>query len=163
MMRRIVLIAGGLAAVVSGSLNAGELREQRSLTSALAVQAASAAVEACGKSGFPVSAAVVDNAGHLLALVRADGGAPHTVSTAERKAYTALSSRMPTSQLTKIVAGNADAAGMRNIEGFLILDGGLPIKAGDSVVGAIGVSGSPGPGDEKCSAAGIAAIAASLK
>jgi uncharacterized protein GlcG (DUF336 family) len=43
------------------------------------------------------------------------------------------------------------------------LSGGLPIKAGDEIVGAIGVSGSPGSvHDEECAEAGITKIAASL-
>ncbi len=142
---------------------AAGLAEVRSISSGLALEAASAAKEACLKTGFRVSVTVVDAAGVVLATVRDDGAAPHTVSTSQRKAYTALSSRMPTSQAVKILLANPDAFGMRQIDGFLILSGGLPIKAGDAVVGAIGVSGSPGADtDEKCAATGIATIATRL-
>ena len=44
----------------------------------------------------------------------------------------------------------------------LALSGGLPIKVGDDVVGAVGVSGSPGK-DDDCSQAGIDKVAAQLK
>ena len=49
------------------------------------------------------------------------------------------------------------------LENVLMVGGGVPIKAGDEIVGAIGVSGSPGSvHDEECAEAGIAKIAASL-
>jgi uncharacterized protein GlcG (DUF336 family) len=50
------------------------------------------------------------------------------------------------------------------LEGVLMVGGGVPIRAGDELVGAIGVAGSPGAAyDEECADAGIAKIAASLK
>ena len=110
-----------------------------------------------------ISVTVVDAAGVVLATLRDDGAAPHTVAASQRKAYTALSTRMPTSQMAKIVSANPDAFGLRQIDGLLILSGGLPIKAGESVVGAIGVSGAPGSEfDEKCGGAGLASIAEGL-
>ena len=49
------------------------------------------------------------------------------------------------------------------LENVPMVGGGVPIKAGDEIVGAIGVSGSPGSvHDEECAEAGIAKIAASL-
>jgi len=48
--------------------------------------------------------------------------------------------------------------------GSKALGGGLPIKAGNEVIGAIGVSGSPGADkDEACATAGIAQAADKLK
>jgi uncharacterized protein GlcG (DUF336 family) len=45
-----------------------------------------------------------------------------------------------------------------------MVGGGVPIMAGDEVIGAIGVAGSPGAvHDEECADAGIASIAANLK
>ncbi len=161
-----LILAGGILSlgfVPAGPAFAAGLTQLPSLSSALAIEAASAAKEACLKSGFRVSVTVVDAAGVVLATLREDGAAPHTVSTSQHKAYTALSSRMPTSQAVKILLANPDAFGMRQIDGFLLLSGGVPIKAGDSIVGAIGVSGGPGAdSDEKCAAAGIGSIVAHL-
>jgi hypothetical protein len=51
-----------------------------------------------------------------------------------------------------------------SIDGTIALGGGFPIRAGDQVVGAIGVSGAPGQDkDEACANAGLAAVAARLK
>jgi uncharacterized protein GlcG (DUF336 family) len=44
----------------------------------------------------------------------------------------------------------------------LALGGGLPVKAGNEVVGAVGVSGSPGK-DDVCSQAGIDKVAEQLR
>jgi uncharacterized protein GlcG (DUF336 family) len=44
----------------------------------------------------------------------------------------------------------------------LALAGGLPIKVGDEIVGAVGVSGTPGK-DDDCSQAGIDKVADQLK
>ncbi len=55
-----------------------------------------------------------------------------------------------------------DTAGSVHYTRVLALPGGLPIKAGDEVVGAVGVSGSPGKDDE-CSQAGIDKVASELK
>lgn len=148
---------------VSNTLNAKGLVPLSSISSATALAAASAAKESCSKMGFHVSVTVVDAAGNVLATLRDDGAGPHTAIASHRKAYTALTTRMPTSQMVKIVGASPEAFGLRQIEGLLILSGGLPIKAGDSVVGAIGVSGAPGPeSDEKCGSAGIASIADAL-
>lgn len=133
------------------------------LSSVRAVQAASSARDACEKMGFRVSVSVVDAAGILLTTIRDDGAAPHTAMASQRKAYTALTTRKPTNQLVKTLTANPDSWGLRQIDGLLILNGGIPITAAGNVVGAIGVSGAPGPdADDKCGAAGIAAIADAL-
>jgi uncharacterized protein GlcG (DUF336 family) len=53
---------------------------------------------------------------------------------------------------------------MTNIEGVVGVGGGVPIKIGDEVIGAVGSSGAVGGDkDEICSNAGIAAVADKLK
>lgn len=54
------------------------------------------------------------------------------------------------------------SAGSKEYSRVLAISGGLPIKAGDEVVGAVGVSGSPGRDDE-CAQAGIDRVADYLK
>ena len=55
-------------------------------------------------------------------------------------------------------------AGLKDTAGTIALAGGMPVKAGSEVVGAIGVSGSPGGDkDEACANAGIAQFADKLK
>ena len=136
------------------------LPTQPVIPAALAAEAVAAAVEACAQQGWRVSVALVDQAGVLRAALRGDGAGPHTVDSSFKKAYTAMSTRVPTLQYAKLIAENPMAQGLRDMNpNILILGGGLPIKAGEEVVGGIGVGGAPGGDkDETCAAAGIARI-----
>ncbi|MBW8268650.1 GlcG/HbpS family heme-binding protein [Caldovatus aquaticus] len=137
----------------------GSLVTERSIAAALAAEAAAAAVEACAGRGWRVAAAVVDRSGVLKALLRGDGAAPHTVDSARGKAYTAATLRNTTSALQETVRTNPGASQLPAIPGLLILGGGIPIRVGEEVVGAIGVGGAPGGNfDDQCAEAGIARI-----
>lgn len=169
---RSVRVAGGLVGLLlpllppSGGAGAAAapaadaLPAQRVLPLALAQEAATAAVAACAADGFQVSVAVVDHAGVLRALARADFAAPHTVDSSWKKAYTALTLRRSTADYAKLVADNPANAGLRDMnERILLLAGGLPIAAGGQVLAGIGVGGAPGGDkDEACARKGIEAI-----
>ena len=130
------------------------------LPSSLARAAVSAAVDTCMKDGYRVTAAVVDQAGVLKALLRADGAGPHTTDSSTRKAYTAASLRRPTSELANLIAKKPEIQALRDMnDRILILGGGLPIFMNREVVGGIGVGGAPGAHlDEACAAAGLGKI-----
>ncbi len=136
---------------------AQQLPSEKVLPLALASEAAVEAVAECERQGYRVSAAVVDGAGLIKALIRGDGAAPHTLDSSSRKAYTSASLRQSTSELVELIRGNPDATGLRRMnENILILGGGLPIKSGAEVIGGIGVGGAPGGHlDEACARAGI--------
>ena len=112
--------------------------------------------EACAKQGKHVTAAVVDQGGNLRALLRDDGAAPHTVDSAAKKAYTANTYRTATLEFSRRVAANPDLADLRRMnDRVLILGGGVPLKVGEEVIGAIGVGGTPSlEMDEGCAKAG---------
>jgi uncharacterized protein GlcG (DUF336 family) len=141
------------------------LLTQRNLSFDLALAAATAALEAARSRGYHVGVAVAARSGQLLVLLRDDGGGAHLLDGARRKAFTAVSAHNRTSVLSKAVdarSGEPDPH-LVLLEDVLMVGGGVPIKAGDEIVGAIGVSGSPGSAhDEECAEAGIAKIAASL-
>jgi uncharacterized protein GlcG (DUF336 family) len=80
----------------------------------------------------------------------------------DRKAYTARTFRAPSADFVKRMQDDPDSTGPKEYNRVLALSGGLPIKIGNDVVGAVGVSGSPGRDDE-CSQAGIDKVAAHLK
>jgi len=148
------------ALLLAGTASAAQdIRLEKNISVALANEAALAAMQACTEKGYKVSAAVVDRAGQLRALVRADGAGPHTIDSSRRKAYTSASLREATSAMLDILQKNPSAANLQMIDGFLILGGGLPIRAGDEVIGAIGVGGAPGGHlDDQCAEAGISKI-----
>lgn len=124
-----------------------------------AIQVATAALAACRADGQKVSVTVVDHAGREKVRLRDDGAAPHTEVHSFRKAYTALSYRMPSGEYGKRVK-ELSSIGPVLLPNITTAAGGMPIHAGDRVVGAVGISGTPGSAgggehDAKCAAAGI--------
>ncbi len=168
---RVVGCAGLLAGVLlaAGWLGAAhaadELPKESVLPVVLAGKAAQAALDACKKDGYRVSASVVDRAGVLRAMLRADGAGPHTVDSSRKKAYTAASLRRATSELADMIAKQPALQALREMnESILMVGGGLPIEIAGEVVGAIGVGGAPGTHlDDACAEAGLDAIGAASK
>jgi uncharacterized protein GlcG (DUF336 family) len=129
------------------------------LPAAMAVEAAQAAMAACKAQGYSISVAVVDRTGNLKLLVVGDGAGALPPSLSRRKAYTAALRRASTGELAEQVA----VPGAFNLTLYdrqlVTVLGGVPIKAGDETIGAIGVGGAPGGDkDEACANAGIAKI-----
>lgn len=145
-----------------GHAQTGGLLQEATIPLAMAQKAAAAAVERCARDGYLVSAAVVDRAGTLKALLRADGAGPHTTDSSSRKAYTSASLRRPTSELADLIAKMPSIQALRDMnEKILILGGGLPIQLGGEIVGGIGVGGAPGAHlDDACAQAGLESIGA---
>jgi uncharacterized protein GlcG (DUF336 family) len=78
------------------------------------------------------------------------------------KAYTART-RGQTSLEFKNLTDKPENAYLKQIPNVVAVGGGVPIKVGNEVIGAVGVSGAPGgEKDEACANAGIAKVAASL-
>ncbi len=157
-----VLMAGGWPVAANA---ADELPKESVLPVALAGKAAQAALDFCKKDGYRISASVVDRAGVLRAMLRADGAGPHTVDSSRKKAYTAASLRRATSELAEMIAKQTALQALREMnESILMVGGGLPIEIAGEVVGAIGVGGAPGTHlDDACAEAGLDAIGAASK
>jgi uncharacterized protein GlcG (DUF336 family) len=144
---------------------ADDLPKESVLPVAHAWKAVQAAVEACKKDGYRVSVSIVDRAGVLRAMVRADGAGPHTVDSSRKKAYTAASLRRPTTELVELINKVPTLQALREMnDHILMVGGGLPIEIGGDVVGGIGVGGAPGAHlDDACAQAGLDAIGAAPK
>lgn len=152
----------GLAAPCAIS---AELSKESVLPLSMANKAIQAALEACKRDGYRVSVSVVDRAGVLRAMGRADGAGSHTIDSSRKKAYTAASVRRSTSELADLIMKIPTLQGLRDMNGeILILGGGLPIEFGGEVVGGIGVGGAPGAHlDDACAQEGLDAIGAAPK
>ena len=154
----VVLIVTASAAV------GGQLLTERNISLQLARTIGDAALAACKKDGYDVTAAVVDRAGDLKILLRADSSNPHNADLARRKAYTARTFGVSSLEFAKRTNGATDLSGQRFLADVIPLGGGLPILIGTERIGGIGVSGAPAQeADEKCAQAGLAAAAGSLK
>ena len=108
------------------------------------------------KNNWAVSIAVLDAAGHMVVFHRMDGAKLVAIDIAIRKARTAVYFQQPTKSLEEEVAGGRTA--LLPIEGFMPLEGGVPLMADGVMVGAIGVSGVTGAQDAQCAHAGAAAL-----
>lgn len=148
-----------LTTTLSTAVAAQGLVTQKNILLAMAPTIAQAAVAQCESMGFKVSVTVVDPAGLPIVMLRGDGAGLHTPEGAERKAYTARTFSQPSADFVKRLT---ERLGSRQYTRVLALAGGLPIKAGSEVVGAVGVSGSPGK-DDVGSQAGIDKVADQLK
>lgn len=155
----LLLPAGALGQ--QGSTPGPGVLTEKALSLDLAQAIALGALDKCRADGYRTTVAILDTAGNLKVTARDDGTSPHTVEVARKKAYTALIYRRPSMETAKAWASLTPPP---SIDGTIALGGGMPIRAGDQVVGAIGVSGAPGQDkDEACANAGIAVAAARLK
>jgi uncharacterized protein GlcG (DUF336 family) len=127
-----------------------------------AVEAATAAIEACLDKDQKAGVSVVDAAGVLKVLLAADGASERGVLSSTNKAVTALHFKTATSQLFK--QKETDQALAEKIaanSNFNPRPGGVLLKNGDEIIGAIGVGGAKI--DEECALAGIDKIEARPK
>ncbi len=136
----------------------------KSLALETAQELAQAALEKCRAEGFQIAVSVVDRGGSLQVTLRDRFAGPHTPDTSYRKAWTALSFRTDTLELSKLTE-SGEAWAIRNVTRALPLGGGVQIREGDgNLIGAVGISGAPsGTNDDMCARAGIAAIAGKIE
>ena len=151
-----------VAAVVSSSVGAQGIVLQKNITLALAQTIANAAIAQCRSMGYKISVTVVDREGLPIVMMRDDGAGLNTPEGSDRKAYTARAFSQPSAAFVKRLEDRPETVGSRHYSRVLALDGGLPIKVGDEIVGAVGVSGTPGK-DDDCARAGIDKVADQLK
>jgi uncharacterized protein GlcG (DUF336 family) len=129
----------------------------------LAVQAVQAIAQACKQ--YPLGVAVVNSQGAPILVYIPDGSEAAHTYTAIRKAYTSVKFKVPTSDLTIRAAQDPQFAAMIKADPNLIaFKGGIALKVGNDIIGAIGVSGAePGGHDEECGMIGVAKIKDQLK
>jgi|SRR6266568_4024637 len=151
----------GLACALTVPASAQLARKDLSATTAMTI--AQTALETCTKQGYTVSVTIVGRSGEILLQVRGDNSPPHTMENSMRKAYTSRTTRAPSGELVKRLKDNPQLSFV-NLTNVIAAQGALPIKIGDDVVGAVGVSGAPGGDkDEACVKAGLDKVANLLK
>ena len=148
----------------AASANAQVVLTQKNMSLELANQIASASVAACAANGYAVAATVVDRAGIVRAVQRADNAGPHTLGASQQKAFTSASAKNTTLAMMEGSQKNPAAANLVYIPGYLLLGGGVPVRVGNEVIGAVGVGGAPGGNlDEQCAMAALDKVKDQLK
>jgi glc operon protein GlcG len=108
--------------------------------------------------GGTMSLYVIDNAGEFVHMERMDGQIYLNIRTAMLKAQTSLKTRQPTSINAAQLKNNP--AGIPRTTAFFNLftnSGGIPIVVDGQMIGAVGVGGGAGGGDENCAMEGLKA------
>ena len=154
------MLVAAFLAVVPCAYGAQALVNERTLSVDAALEIATAALANCRPHGVPVTITVIDHAARVKVVLRDDGANLHSSEHSLRKAYTALTYAMPSGEYGKRAASNPGSAGPLHLANITTAAGGVPIRAGNTVVGAIGISGTPGEkggggADEGCARAGI--------
>jgi uncharacterized protein GlcG (DUF336 family) len=146
-----------LGIVFSFPAQAADVLNVKLMTLDLARDIANHTLESCRKQGYQTAVVVVDRAGDPQVVLRDVYVSRHATEIASRKASAVILSGVSSGEFRK---NRADIhAELNEIPGVLLLQGGLPIRAGGSLIGAVGVSGAPGgEKDEACAAAGIKAV-----
>jgi uncharacterized protein GlcG (DUF336 family) len=129
----------------------------------LALQAAQTIAQGCKQ--YALGVAVVNAQGAPILIYVPDGSDPSHGYTAVRKGYTAITFKVDTSQLVKKGQQDSDfAAKVKADPNLMAFSGGVLLKVGDEIIGAIGVSGAePGHHDEECGLKGLNKIRKQLK
>ena len=163
-MKAIAKLVLAAVAVAAPLAHGQAVRVEKNISLELANQIASATVAACQASGYAVTATVVDRAGSVRAVQRADNAGPHTLGASLQKAYTSASAKNSTLAMMEASQKNPAAANLVHIPGYLLLGGGVPVRVGNEVIGAVGVGGAPGGHlDEQCATAALDKVKDLLK
>jgi uncharacterized protein GlcG (DUF336 family) len=150
--------------LVTVATQAQAVRTEKNMSLELANQIAAAGVMACSANGWAVAVTVVDRQGTVRAVQRADNAGPHTLAASQQKAFTSASARNNSLAMMEGAQKNPAAANLVNIPGFLLLGGGVPVKVGNDVIGAVGIGGAPGGNlDEQCALAALDKVKELLK
>ena len=110
--------------------------------------------------GQPMNIAVADEGGNLVAHVRMDGAWIGSIDISIKKAYTSRAFDIATKDLAEHSQSGGQFFGIHasNNGRIMIFAGGIPLRSGGKVVGAIGVSGGSGEQDHAVAEAGAAAV-----
>ena len=137
----------------------------RRLSLADAQHALAAAQASADQIGVKVCMAVVDDSGRALAFARMDGAGFIAAGIALNKAITAAGTHRPTEEMAPATAPGAAGFGLQQQHGgrFTTVAGGLPLRCGDEVIGAIGISGASAAQDGSVAQAAATALAVHLQ
>lgn len=155
-MRKIYvsLVLSLALTAIQPAANAADVFTTKNVGMEMARDLATEAILACRKSGYHVSAVVVDRHANVRAVLRDDLAPRFSIEIAESKANAAVMGGVSSGTFRK----NREDIRMEmdNVTGILLLEGGLLLESGGTRIGAIGVSGAPGGDrDEVCAKAAV--------
>jgi uncharacterized protein GlcG (DUF336 family) len=162
--QRLGLLALTMALASAVALpTSAQLLERKDLSVGTALTIAQTAYQTCTAQGYRVSVTIVGRTGEVILQLRGDNASPHTMENSFRKAYTSRTFRIPSGEMVDRLKADPQL-GAIHLTNVIATRGALPIKVGEDVIGAAGVSGAPGgEKDEACVKAGLDKVADQLK
>jgi uncharacterized protein GlcG (DUF336 family) len=135
-------------------------RQVTTLTLADARQIIAAGERKAQELGIPYNIAVVDAGGCLIAHARMDGAWLGSIDISIHKAFTSRAFDMATQDLAKLAQSGKPLFGINstNHERVVIFAGGMPVKDGATVIGAVGASGGTVEQDQQVVEAAVAGL-----
>jgi len=152
--RCLVLISGLLIAVIAC---AEDVVPAHLLGLDLARDIAQGAIDACRKDGYQVAVVVTDRSGDAVVVMRDVFASKYMMQLAQNKANTVVMSGLASGAVRENMVRIRNE--LNELDGVLLIEGGLPISVAGSMIGAVGVSGAPlGDKDAACARRGIEAV-----
>lgn len=135
-------------------------RQINTLTLADAREIIAAGEKKATELGIPYNLAVVDAGGSLISHIRMDGAWLGSIDISIHKAFTSRAFDMATEDLAKMAQSGKPLFGINstNHDRVVIFAGGMPVKEGDVVVGAVGASGGTVDQDQQVVEAAVRAF-----
>ena len=159
-MTRSLILTTAVAAFSTGAF--AQLPTQKMLTLDVAQTIAQESVAKCRADGYKVTVTVVDSGNVLKAFLRDDGAGNGTVEMGRMKANSVMAFGRPSGPPPNLPPGTPAPAPV--LPGTVNAQGGVPIKVGDQLIGAVSVSGAPGgEKDAACANAALSKVADKLK
>jgi len=161
-LTHFLALATGVAALSASALAQEGLPTQKMLTIDVAQAIAQDSMAQCRANGYKVTVTVVDSANMLKAFLRDDGAGMATVEVSRMKANSVMAFGRPSGPPANLPPGTPAPPPV--VPGTINAMGGVPIKVGDQIIGAVAVSGAPGgEKDAACANAALAKVADKLK
>ena len=146
------------AEFVVGGKGAASVFDANQISLAAAKKVARVCRDWAASKGGAMSLYILDNAGEFVHVERMDGQVFNNIRTALLKAQTALKTRQPTSIRAVQLKNDPDGIPRQTtFFNFFTNSGGIPIVVDGQMIGAVGVGGGAGGGDEACAIEGLKA------
>jgi glc operon protein GlcG len=143
---------------VVGGKGASNVYDGNQISLAAAKKIGKACRDLAASRNTGMSLYVLNNAGELVHMERMDGQTYNNTRTALLKAQTALRTRQPTSIRAAQLKNEPDGLPRSTFwYNFFTVAGGIPIVVDGQMIGAVGVGGGAGGGDENCAIEGLRA------
>ena len=157
-MKKFIYILGLL---VLSLTSFSEALVQKNISLDIAQKLAAEVIKEAKNEKVNISMVILDKGGNVVLSMKQDNAGAHTMNTAQKKAFTALSFEISTTEFASRVE---KVPNLTQIENTTTLGGGIPIKIGNETIGSIGIGGAPsGAIDEKIGNAALSKISNIIK